>query len=323
MVTARQIVRSYNTIARASDRDRKRRVKEAAKEFKDEQKRLEQVNALDAVRRYDEYINFLVSIHKYTSEKLDWNAINDEPSPPMAKKSDTNERQAQEKLNTFSPSFLDKLFGYKKKIKRLEHDLVLARNKDGKEFNEAEENYYDWVRLSKISRGVLFKDADFYRQAIEYFDPFSDIAEIGSKIEFSCYPDFVEIDLYVNNDQVIPGYVLSLTKTGKLSQKEMAKGKIQELAQDHVCSGLLRVGREILAILPIQRVIIHSISKVLISSTGHQEELPIVSVIFTSEGMSNLNFDTIDPSDSLKNFKHNMKFSKVNGFTPIEKVTLN
>lgn len=76
---------------------------------------------------------------------------------------------------------------------------------------------------------------------------------------------------------MIPTEIKSLLKSGKLSTKAMPAGRFNELHEDCVCSCALRVGRELLAILPDDLVIITALDNVLNSSTGHLEEQPILS----------------------------------------------
>jgi len=102
----------------------------------------------------------------------------------------------------------------------------------------------------------------------------------------------------------------------------MTKSKHNELYQDHVCSLVIRVAREFFAHVPFNQVRVNVITKILNSSTGHLEDKPILSVIMISETINSLNLETIDPSDSMANFVHNMKFSKIKGFSPVSIVEL-
>ena len=51
-----------------------------------------------------------------------------------------------------------------------------------------------------------------------------------------------------------------------------------------------------------------------LSSLSFKENIEANSIV--------LNLETIDPSDSMRNFVHNMNFSKTKGFSVIEKVEL-
>jgi hypothetical protein len=111
----------------------------------------------------------------------------------------------------------------------------------------------------------------------------------------------LEARLAIHGSHVIPSEIKSLLKSGKLSTKAMPVGRFNELHQDYVCSCALRVARELLAILPDDLVIVTALDNVLNSSTGHVEELPILSVAFSRITLNSLNLDAIDPSDAMKN----------------------
>jgi hypothetical protein len=59
------------------------------------------------------------------------------------------------------------------------------------------------------------------------------------------------------------------------------------------------------------------------TSTGRMIDQCILSVAILPETLDELNLETIDPSDSMKNFTHNMKFSKTTGFQPVQKIDSN
>ena len=101
----------------------------------------------------------------------------------------------------------------------------------------------------------------------------------------------------------------------------MAAGKYWALYQDHVCSCALRIARETLAVLPVSRVLVNVRATRLDSSTGHPGVVTLLGVNIVREILGRLNLATIDPSDSMKNFPHRMKFKKTAGFEPVEPVT--
>jgi len=322
MVTFKQVARSYASAVKAAERDKKRHARETARLYKEQQKQQEIADVAEIVKLYEEYIDVLMSIHKSCTDKIDWQQVLDDPEPPHPEKQTTNETAAKQKLENYKPSFFDKMFGSKKKVQALETAVEQSKAQDQKDFETAQQTYKDWEVTQTIAKGVQSKDTKAYADTIKYFEPFSDISELGSNMQISFNTDFIEIEFQVNNSEVIPNYVVSQTKTGKLSKKDMPKGKFNELYQDYVCGGLLRVARETLAYLPVKMVAIHAMAEMVNSSTGHLELVPIVSAIIPSETMEKLNFETLDPSDSMQNFVHNMKFSKTNGFSQVDKVDI-
>ena len=150
-----------------------------------------------------------------------------------------------------------------------------------------------------------------------------EISEIGSDINyFFLDRSTVEVTFNVNSEKVIPNESKSLLKSGKLSIKEMPKGKFYELYQDYVCGCVLRIARELFALLPIEEAVITTMSNLLNTQTGYMEKQSILSVFIPKETLCRLNFQMIDPSDSMNNFKHNMNFKKTRGFQADERPTV-
>jgi len=328
MTTFKGFVRSTNATMGRIERASQRRVREAAKQYKLQLKQQELENATKAVRDYEEYIEVLKSGHKDANEWVNWEQISQEPKPQEPVLLQDKEKEAKRKLEKYRPSFIDKLFKLSKgKVKRFEAKIKLAVEEDQKNYKVSLDQYKkdlnDWEELQLISKGVLAKDVTCYKKAIEYLTPFSDIKELGSKLEMGFESDYVIVDLYINDDNIVPKYLLSQTSTGKLSKKNMPVSKFNELYQDYVCSCVLRVGRETLACLPVKYVIVNALGNLLNTVTGKMEDQVVLSVALYPETFAKINFETIDPSDSMKNFVHNMKFSKTNGFTVVSKLDAN
>jgi hypothetical protein len=83
---------------------------------------------------------------------------------------------------------------------------------------------------------------------------------------------------------------------------------------------VLRVARELFALLPTEMVVVTATADLLKTSTGHIEAQPILSVAIPRATLESLNTDSLDSSDSMNNFVHNMKFLKTKGFRVVEKI---
>ncbi|MEQ8415212.1 MAG: hypothetical protein RIB71_12125 [Imperialibacter sp.] len=322
MVTFRQVARAYTSAAREAERQQKRQQKEAARQFREQQKDQEIQDATEAFEQYENYVEIITSFHKNCAEKVDWNQVRDEQEPPKPEKQSLNEDAAALKLSSYKPSFLDKIIGAKKKLGVLEEELKLAKIKDDQDLATAKQNYSEWEKTQALAKGVLAKDPQAYADALNYFEPFSEISDIGTNIDLSIEKDIVEIEFLVNDTGVIPDFVITLTSTGKLSRKDMPKGRSKDLYQQYVCGAVLRLAREALAYLPVKIIAVHAMAKMVNPATGYLEDAPIVSAIIPDESVEKLNFEALTPSAAMNNFVHNMKFSKTNGFSQVDKVIL-
>jgi hypothetical protein len=202
-----------------------------------------------------------------------------------------------------------------------------ARGTDIEEYQDAlqtfEQEYADWESTCELADGVLSGDPETYLDAIRQTDPWSDLAELGSSTRFKIHnSSLIEATLCVQGEDVIPSEEKYLLKSGKLSTKKMTKTKFYALYQDHVCSCVLRVARELFALLPVEMVVVNVVCDLLNTQTGFLEEKTILSVAIPRGTLHRINFEMVDPSDSLNNFVHRMKFLKTKGFWAVEAINV-
>lgn len=177
-------------------------------------------------------------------------------------------------------------------------------------------------KLASLQEKVLAGDIDTYYEVIEKTEPFDELAAFGSEFEIGTdNPEYIVAEFNIKEEEVIPDTMVTLTETGKVSEKKMTKTAYYEMMQDYVCSVMIRMARDLFALLPVERVIIHAVDEGVNTATGNKEELTYVSVIFDRATFATLNLDAIDPSDALTNFEYNMKFGKTTGFKPVVKLT--
>lgn len=302
--------RSYKSAAQQNRQALARQQKEIAKQEELERARYE-------VEVYENKIDLIHSIHKECDDHFDWYEISRLKHPHHTKETGMHELEAQEKLRTFKPSMMQKLLKTAdKEEEKLRQEVAAAREKDEQESKEL-------IRTTRLANRILQKDTDAYLQVIEELSPLDDLLEFGSGFEFIIEnPKMLEVEFNVHSKDVVPTQQKSLTKTGKLSVKEMSKTNYYDIVQDYVCSCAIRIARDMFAILPFETVVVHAMDEILDTSTGRTETLPILSVRFDKALLNSLNFDAIDCSDSMANFEHQMKFKKTQGFSAVEKIQL-
>ncbi len=173
--------------------------------------------------------------------------------------------------------------------------------------------------MQRVSRGILTGDPEACQVALDYLGPFQTFQQLGSSLNVCITrPWCVEAWLTANNERIVPTEALSLTATGKVSRRAMPIGRYWALYQDHVCSAALRVAREVFALLPIPVTLVHVAYPCTNTQTGMPDRYSILSVAFEREAFAALNLNAIDPSDSMANFEHRMKYKRNTGFEPIE-----
>ncbi|HPY73066.1 MAG TPA: hypothetical protein PK377_07695 [Methanothrix sp.] len=320
-------VRSIGAASRRMERESRRRSRELEKQQHQIEKMQELERAAYEVEVYENYIERLQSMHKECSETCDWEEITLMKPPERPNKLRIHESDAQSALDNYKPGFRDKLLKKSEDLRqKLVNEVEYAKETDEREYQEALEqhalNYSDWEVSLKIAEKMISGDLKAYFDAIEQANPFEELTGVGSGIEFKMGKESImNAILHVNGDHVIPSEAKTLLKNGKLSIKPIPKGKFYEIYQDYVCSSVLRVAREFYALLPADMLIITAMTDLLNTKTGHIEEQPILSAVIPRKTLKNLNFETLDPSDSMGNFVHQMNFKKTKGFSAIEPIT--
>ena len=316
-------MRSLQASARRAERNAHRRQRELERRHKEFAKMEALEQAAYEVEVYENHIDILLSMHKECAEPVKWKKILSKPEPKQPLKSGALEQAAMHASATYTPNFFARLFKLEKRQREvLLAKIVSAAAEDEKvfqaEFEEWRTTHTDWAEERDIALRILDGDRQAKLDAIEAFESFEEISHLGSSIQMIVHEGGVlEAKLAIHGSHVIPKEIKSLLKSGKLSTKAMPAGRFNELHQDYVCSCALRVGRELLAILPDDLVVVTAMDTLLNSSTGHMEDQPILSVAFSRATVENLNLEAIDPSDAMKNFVHNMSFKKSSGFAAV------
>ena len=168
-----------------------------------------------------------------------------------------------------------------------------------------EKEHAESERMRSLAKRVLAGEAKAYGEALTELSAFGEMSTLGSSIAFRVHdPKLIECVLSVSGRDAIPANVKSLTAAGKVAVKSMPKARFHELYQDYVCGCVLRVAREVLALLPVDAVIITAAVTALQTSTGREAETPVLSVVVPRHVLERLDFARLDPSDSMGNFAH-------------------
>jgi uncharacterized tellurite resistance protein B-like protein len=284
------------------------------------------------------------------------------PEISSPERSNQREVSATANLNAYQPGLIEKLLGkakqerfrleselavakeqdlaeyvqameafnrYQSQRNELERGVVIGRQADEKAYQDTSEEYLrnvaEWETEQVIAEGVLSGDLKTYARVLREVAPFNELSELGSALTFRVHsPKLVEVVVKVNGSTAIPDQIKSLTTTGKLSTKQMPKGRFHEIYQDYVCGCVLRIGREIFALLPLDSIIVTVLTDMFDSRTGHTSEQAILSVAVPWDVLKKLNFNHLDPSDAMEMFLHRGDFKasrKSGAFLPIVPLT--
>jgi hypothetical protein len=320
------MARAYSWAAEAKrvERESAKRWRELERSARSQAKWEEKQRAAHDVSVYESKIQFLSSMHKDCGPVLNWQKIVLSPRPEQPQRLQTHEEPVLAAANGYKPSFFESLFGSDRKRRaQLQEAVVEAQRKDWETFAALQKHYEDALRRheweTRVASGVLSGDLKAYQKVIDHMSPFAELIDSGMLVVVEdLRSSVVVLECSVDDSTVVPGEEKRLSANGKLIAKKLAAGTYWALYQDYVCGCALRVAREIFALLPLPRVVINVSLAGVDSSTGHQAALPILAASIPRETAARLNYESLDPSDSLKNFAHRMKFKKTSGFDAID-----
>jgi len=311
MTTWRQIQaaeRREQSAAQRRKRELERLARESAKRSAEEQARLE-------VATYENRLEVLLSIHRDQGDPWDWAALAASLPRPCPLQGQDHELRARERLLVSPPQ----------QHPAAETAIAQARCEDERTFQEAmrchEAENARWKEMKSLAQRVLRGEHKAYIEALVGLSPLREIADLGSSVSFTVHSaKLVEAALKVNGTQAIPSDVKTLTASGRVSVRPMAKSRFHEIYQDYAWGCVLRVAREVFALLPIETMLVTAYVDAVDGTTGLDVELPVLSVAIPRAVMNRLDFDRLDPSDPLENFIHRGDFKasrKTGSFLPV------
>lgn len=285
-------------------RELERRAKEQAKLSALEQARLQ-------VAQNENAIELLLSVHKEQSAPIDWQRLRASLPPHRPARRVRHELAAHLR---FASSL--ELTDGAERLRVIEEACALDEKDYAATLAAHDQNVEAWRWLRSVCQRVLSGEIEAYEQVITELSPLREISTLGSASTITVHnAKIAAAELHVNGRDVVPNEVKSLTSTGKLSAKAMPKSRFHELYQDYVCGCVLRVARELFAVLPFETVLVTTCVARADASDGVGLVVPVLSVALAREACAKLDFDRLDPSDTIAMLLHrgDVKASKKSG----------
>ena len=338
----------WRTTVRQWERDERRRAKEADRAYREAAKADAQAAAAAAVRRFDALLEMLTSVHRERVERIDWAAAAPEAAPvdpPQPQAPPPVERHlskaSDQAVADYQAGFFAKLFGLKYPLRQLEKAAAEARaEEDSRDAANAAAHLralaawrtactaaaaarVEWSASVELARGVLLGDVNAYAAVVKDLDSLAEIREVipSQTMAMRFSSTRAAVDLRVSEDDVVPADEYRINAKGGVTKKKMAVTRRAEIYEDYVCGVAIRVARELLAALPIERVVVHVDANQLNTANGNREPTTVLSVLLTGDAVRGVNWDRADASDFVERHQHNMKRAgRGKGLKPVERL---
>jgi hypothetical protein len=318
---------SWKAQMRAAEAFQRKLEREAVKRQRELEKLAKERAKLDAIEQarlevdeFENRIQVLLSIHKDCADPTDWLAAATESPPVPPARGSHYELRARQAMTILGPAERD---GWDEKIEmgRLQdervHEVALQ---------EHAEAIAAWEKRVALARNVRAGATGAYAEVVNELSPLGELTHLGSSTEFIVHsPRLLECSLGLNSSKAVPAEMKSLTAGNKVSTKPIPTVRFHEIYQDYLCSCMLRVARELFALLPIEILLITARTVIVDPRTGQASEQPVLSASISRTGLNGVNFDRIDPSDTIESFPHRGDFKasrKSGAFLPITPLTV-
>jgi len=305
--------RRQQRAAHMRQKELERRLKELAKLSALEQARLE-------VEAHENALDVLLSVHKEQSALIEWARFSSALAP---------HEPLRLRHHAFSAALRRAVAPLENAMTGGSTAVEDTRDLDERDYRATKEDYgnrlAEWQRMRVLANRVLAGEPGAYSEAISEFSSIAEIPGLGSSLHVTVYsPRLIGCVLTVSGREVIPTETKSLTAAGKVSVKTMPKPRFHEIYQDYVCGCVLRLAREMFALLPIDEVLVTASVNGTDTRTGRAAALPVISTAIARTAIEQLDFERLDPSDSMEIFPHRgdvMASRKSGAFVPIVPLT--
>jgi len=282
---------------------------------------------LSAQKEYDEYVNSIISLHKSSSEALNWEYLVAAPEPKLPLRKADNQLIAESACRSFKPSLIDKLLGQGKQ----KHKVLVARSQEAKQqddliynctLKEFKTDLVDWTKIQAVSQGVISRDPFSYEEAIEFFNPFFHVTVLGVLLNYKVMGDAIVVSMKMDAKEIVPDFVPNKVPSGKAKLANMQDAEFHILFYSFLCSCALRIARETFALLPVEHLILNVFERNSSVKEDGEGGRAILSVKFTPGQINGLDFSSEDCAALLKSFPHYLSFSASAGFEEVEPMTI-
>lgn len=259
------------------------------------------------------FLEEMRNFHKKCCSEISWKAVSSIKPPYDMSQDGPNKSKAVEMYENYEPGFFEKIFKFmeERKKEKLLKNIEEAEKKD-------KALCLNYEILHELSENIINGNIDAYFQVIDEMRPFDRLLKCGSEIEIGTNdPYSIEVEFKANSEDVI---------SKSRFEKEIIKGDSEveityyEIVEEYVCSSILLIAKNIMNIIPVNKVVIHAVDNVLDIDKGMKDNITILSIVFDRDTLKRLNINSISPVDAIDYFICNMRHQKTSGFRSVERI---
>lgn len=309
--TAKTIIATMNRIDRATKkalRDRERKERPTAKRS----------TSPTVANAYEALFEQLTRAHCVGYERLDWNEIATRGLVEPAIRRNELELKARHKLATYQPGLFDALFGNGADRRRALAEKVLeAAKKDAELYAQAKHNAEVHNLDVNLAGSVMALDLNAIETALKAHVPVQSLAKVleGFAVTMPApgklvvYIDALELD-------AMPDESIDIGENDRSVYRPLPEGLRYEMHLANVCAVTLRVGLEVMQVVPVDAVDIVT-RCCLPNRRGDVEQHPVVHVKLPHHALKAMDMRRLEPVSTITALGGRLDWEVGAGFSPI------
>lgn len=281
--------------------------------------------AINATNSYDQseavtaYQNALYALSHIHNEAYDFFDFESDPIQYVTREIGPLQKEALAKLETFKPSFFDRLF-----------------KKDVTKYEELQENVFKAIEEDEENRQVHTVEPtlaanlkklqpqamDQFIKLVGGFDVFNDdVVSISHHYSMNVdEADAIIVNVTTNMAEDIIDNVVEINDKGKYSDKKLSKTAFNQRTYAYICSLALGVATEALAITPLYKCFVNITDQSVNTATGLSSNQVILAGEFDERQLIQYDYETLNPIEVVEKSSVEMNYTDRNGFKEVQPI---
>lgn len=275
--------------------------------------------APELAARYLELFEQLTRAHCVKYERRDWARIVETGPVEPSVQAHAMEKKARRALTNYRPGVIDGLLGLQQDRRRaLAAKVLEAAKKDAALYAQAKRN----AELHNLDLGLaaamMALDFSAIEEALKAHVPASELAPVieGLGVDMPT-PGRLVVHLDVLEMDAMPDESVALTDAGKSVHSPLSSAVRREMHLTNVCSAVLRVGVEVLSVVPIERIDLLARGYLPGKTADGFEQHPILHVRLTHEALAQMDLRRLEPVSAVTALGARISWEIDRGFSPI------
>lgn len=277
-------------------------------------------SAPELAARYAALFEQLTRAHCQKYERRDWAKIAEVGPVEPSVRAHALEKKARRALANYRPGVIDGLLGLQADRRRALTARVLeAAKKDAELYARAKRNA-DLHNLDVgLAAAITALEFPAIEAALKAHLPLPELQPIleGLAVEMPG-PGRLVVHIDVLELDALPDESIGLDDAGRSVHAMISPGARREMHLTHVCSVALRVGQEVMSVVPIDRIEV--LARCCLPSPkgrGETEQQPIVHLRLTHQQLTSMDLRRMEPVSTLTALGGRLDWDVGRGFAPI------